>query len=430
MTDKYTRVNSTEGATVEGDTEYYLNYGRDISRGVNSTFVYSNYFDIRPKNKAYMLHWQYAEAGDRRNSWFIPIDELNKTNGDLTLIRLFNFARYTEPVTDAFYNATELYETDVYDGSQRYKAYFPYVTVMGCVTQHQLCTGRPRVCSDPSGILPVRTSVVKDLRQRAIAQHMWRAMHETTLTFLLSNLGTDALQAQSGLIGEQRLEHIGLPDNQWQTEVKGWVQHAVVNMQRLLQIYVSGYDSSVDLTTLVRPNETLGALFDVCAAQKIRVANTYSFSVFGLFFTLAMGLVIVLTNLSLTSCVGYVQKRTRKGLNAREAWKLGNALQVQRMAYENMGLGKWNSLHALVPTTSKGEKFKQPTRQLRDSAFGSEIGLVTMSPRWFGPADGPTYTPLTPSPYDGGLKGASMFGTPGLYSQEGDYFSGAERKVL
>lgn len=64
--------------------------------------------------------WTRGKAFDKAGSSFLPINGLNRTDGDVTLVLLFNFAGYAEPVEDPWYKADD--ETGYVSGATRYKS--------------------------------------------------------------------------------------------------------------------------------------------------------------------------------------------------------------------------------------------------------------------------------------------------------------------
>jgi hypothetical protein len=75
---------------------------------------------------------------------------------------------------------------------------------------------------------------------------------------------------------------------------------------------------------------------------------------------------LVLLNLCLSTVVSWFRRFSGKGVHRREHWRLDHSLQVQRMAYEIAGIGRWKGKHSLVPVTGKGERFDKPTRAVAD----------------------------------------------------------------
>jgi hypothetical protein len=234
---------------------------------------------------------------------------------------------------------------------------------MGCVEQHQFCK-QPNNCSSLVGLEELGNWEIDTDRNKAqlsVARHMFYSIKYSSLTYMLLAVGTNLLQASSGTAGEQRTDHIGLPSDQWKQEILHWGQHSVTNMQRALQSYVKG-PAAVDAAYLRKPDADLLRDFDPCSSQIVRDPNHYSINVFGLYFTIGVGLLIILLNCSLSTIVGKIQRRSGSASYRNEQYELDNAFQVQRLAYENLGLGRWSSLHDLVPVTQNGERFGQPVR--------------------------------------------------------------------
>ncbi|KEF59402.1 uncharacterized protein A1O9_04246 [Exophiala aquamarina CBS 119918] len=343
---------SGDAVSNDTDTQYYLNFGRYYSRQNNATFSFRRSELLYP-SRAY-------RALDSVGSSFRPIDGLNRTDGDVTLVLLFNFAGYAEPVEDPWFLADD--KTEYVSGATRYTSPST-ISVMGCVEQHEFCL-RPGNCSGLVGLEELGNYQIDTDRSKAqlsVARHMFNAIQYSTLTYTLAAVGTDLLKASSGMAGEQRTDHIGLPKDQWKQEILYWGQHSVTNLQRALQSYVKG-PAPADSPYLAKPDEDLLKDFDPCAAQVIRDPNHYSINVFGLYFTLGLGLFVIVLNCSLPAIVSKLQSWSRTTSYRHQQYELDNAFQVQRLAYENLGLGRWTSLEKLVPVTQKGEKFGQPVR--------------------------------------------------------------------
>lgn len=90
--------------------------------------------------------------------------------------------------------------------------------------------------------------------------------------------------------------------------------------------------------------------------QKIRNAEYFNFSVFGLAFTLALGSLIIILSYALEPILGCVQRRRSWDTYARLEWITNETMQLQRLAHEEVGLVKWEGCAENVPVTEKGEK--------------------------------------------------------------------------
>ena len=333
--------------------------------------------------------------GDQYDSGFIPIRELNRTDADVTLIFLTNFAIYPEEVTDPFFNATNQTRPG------EFMADSP-IAVMGCTEEHQLCDPVTKICSPFTGVGVLGNMHQFSGEQLVIAQHIFQAIEDNELYQMVYFLGDAALQANFHLYsGSNSQNSGGLPDDQWITEVFAWHSYTMAHMQKTMYDLAAG-PSDPTFNTYVTPQSSSDkGTFDVCANQKVRDSHYYSFSILGLAVTLLGGSLIVLLNLCLSTCVGWYQRATGQGIHRYEHWNLDHSLQVQRMAYENAGMGRWKGNHSLVPVTGLGERFDKPTRRGGD-------GASTTSPLF---SPNTAYSPYTP------------------VSQEGDSFFKAEHGV-
>ena len=321
---------------------------------------------------------------DWNASNFAPISQLNRSDADVTLVFLTNFANYPQPVTDAFFNATVPVD-GAFGSSTTYTA-GEAIAVMGCTEQHQLCDPVTSTCSSFTGITPLGDLKQFTGEQLAIVQHLFNAIAGNALNNMVFTLGDAALQADLRLDGAQSIFSGTLPDGQWITEVLGWHSYMMAHMQKIMYDLAAGPTDPSFNQYVMKPSAKNQAIFDVCANQKIRDSHFYSFSVLGLVITLLVGGSIVLLNLCLSTVVGWFQRFSGKGVHRREYWRLDHSLQVQRMAYENAGIGRWKGKHSLVPVTGKGERFEKPTKAVAD-------GTTALSPL-FTPNTG--YSPYTP----------------------------------
>ena len=284
------------------------------------------------------------------------------TNADVNVIMLLNCAEYTDPVFDSWYYAqTPLEGSSTHTDNTRFYA-DPPASIMGCVQQYQVCSLEPRSCSPLIGLSQLKEHVVaaEGSASDAIWTYFMRAVSNSGLDYMVGTLGSTVLQAEANVSYAQQLFSAPLPELQWQTEVLGWVQFTLSNIQRLLYQFVNG-PSDPSLSSAIVPPPYRDT-FDVCQAQKIRNSNYYSFSVVWLAFTLLFGLLTILLNLCLSSVVGWFQRRTRKGAYKYQQWTEDYVLQIQRLAYQNLGIGNWHGHEDTVPTTGAGEIVGRPVR--------------------------------------------------------------------
>lgn len=99
----------------------------------------------------------------------------------------------------------------------------------------------------------------------------------------------------------------------------------------------------------------------ICNNQKVRSASgTISFSVLGVAIILILGAILILTNLLLDTILGFVRRKLHWKDHKSLQWALDEKLQLQRLAYEEAGQGRWSGGASGVPVTIKGDVFGVP----------------------------------------------------------------------
>ncbi|KAF9641034.1 hypothetical protein BFW01_g12840 [Lasiodiplodia theobromae] len=317
-------------------------------------------YTIRQSN-AFVLNGSYASYTD-----FLPIPALRKMDADLHLMYLSsNMIGYSEEVDDPWFSAHV----------DKMKWYNPVnspdappdtlytqdepVSVLACYVSEQYCN--PNLpeetrCS-PVGGISESAFLADGLWQNAKHQRMFRwfasiiTASGVTLDVVPGLLGDAALTARHGL----QLGHSGpLPGNQWQLEVEHWHRTSLVATQAIIADTAKGISDMHLEPWLVRPNNTEEK--HLCNSQKIRNAEYFNFSVFGLAFTIALGSLIIVLSYTLEPTLGWVQRRRSWDTYARLEWVTNETLQLQRLAHEELGSVKWEGCAENVPVTRKGEK--------------------------------------------------------------------------
>lgn len=303
---------------------------------------------------------------------------------------LLNCAEYTDPVSDPwFYARTPLEDSSTRTDNTRYYA-DPPASIMACVVQHQVCSVEPPSCSPLMGLSQLKQYdlAAGGSATDAVWTYFMRAVSNSGIDYMVGTLGSAVLQAEANVSYAQQLFSAPLPDLQWRTEVVGWVQFTLANIQRLLYQFANGpADPSLSSVVIKPPHR---AALDVCHAQKVKDANYYCFSVVGLAFTLAVGLFIVLINLCLSRIVGWVQRWTGKGSYKYRQWAEDDVLQILRLAYQNLGVGNWHGQGDAVPTTNAEEIVGRPirSRTASTSVGGFKDYVASVTTDFVGTGDG------------------------------------------
>jgi hypothetical protein len=115
----------------------------------------------------------------------------------------------------------------------------------------------------------------------------------------------------------------------------------------------------------------------MCRNQMVRdIGQHQSFSLLGLALIIALGGVIIVLGMVTDTLVGWLQIG-RKTEYRRRQWILEENLQLQRAAYEGIGVGNWEKGLTVIPTTT-GVSMPLPpssdvlfTGNARESVVGS-----------------------------------------------------------
>ncbi|KAI0458885.1 hypothetical protein F5B21DRAFT_527707 [Xylaria acuta] len=298
-------------------------------------------------------------------SSFMPIDFLSRDDADLHVILLKgNGVLFLAPTSDEWYRVATTPSNIVENlgnDSRTYPRYLPSepASALGCTDQHQFCNSALKETTGCGPLASLRdairgaapffntsytdfvtgtksgTAETSDLARFVYMTSRFFGL-DKTITGIVAHLGSSALLSQRTLIqGDQG----PLPSNQWQLDAS-FVDTAY------------GPTDSTILQSWV--NFTSPALKELCNSQIIQSTAYGSFSLFGLFFTLVVGLLIVLISYLLEPISEYLCKR---GYNqyAHLEWVANGTLQLQRLAHEELGSGVWSGCVGDIPTGKEDE---------------------------------------------------------------------------
>ena len=304
----------------------------------------------------------------RDSPWgFSPIKQLNKTQADVSLFFLTSLPYYLEPVDDPWFSAhinnTFTSDPPTAVSGLPYYTSDHYTSVLGCTEQHRFCNPADpssSSCTPLAGIVQVNNSLGSlgfNSFQKATAHRMFETMGQNTLPKVARALGPTNMVAASSLSG---IVSLPLPKDQWALEVFNWADVMMATFQRKVIEFATGPSNPELAKYLNRPNTVEEQ--QMCYNQKVPAPPGYTcFSVVGLSIILSVSCLIILVNCTIESIVYAIQKWRNKGLYRHMAWVLDGTLQLQRMAYESSGLGRWAKCDSEVPITPLGETFPLTT---------------------------------------------------------------------
>lgn len=225
---------------------------------------------------------------------------------------------------------------------------------LGCSYQLQLC-----FASLPSSKNCTPLSSTMDLMDELLALGADQAIFQRQkwLIGAASNLEPSVVnivrtQAEAMLGSRQRMEDGKqelVPPDQWQQDVLRWYDTSQVGIQQSLLVTTAG--DLPDAPSLIRGPEN-DEERKLCSSMKIVSANHVSFSVFGIAFIAAFGVITLIVSWVLEPVTYWVRERLlHRGKYARLEWYSHGFLQLQRLGQEELGMGgSWMRCDETVPT--------------------------------------------------------------------------------
>ena len=343
-----------------GDTFDFYYYGPYYNHGnpVNFTYYYNEHASTT--GYGYELTSLSYDDGLDFNVW-TPIDELMRHDGDVTVMFLAaNSLLYLDEVLDPWFQATASENTILQNGvGDTYYSSDYYTSPLGCVDQFQFCNP---ITTDCTNLTSYYHAVYESWNlnmtptQLVTIARMSLDLGFETMDGAVGGRGPNALRAQESISG---IYSGPLPRNQWVVEVESWFQTGLAKLQQYTVQYAAGVPNAGPGFVVQRPNDTV--THNLCRNQKVSATghDATSFSTLGIGIIIAVGGLLVLVNLSLDTIVGYLQSHGGRRTYQRDQWLYDDKLQLQRLAYEAVGLGTWTEgSGGKVPTTIHGETFK------------------------------------------------------------------------
>ena len=310
----------------------------------------------------------YRGEPESADSTWLPIPALRRDDADVTILFLAqNIVTYTAPVLDPWFHATFTVQPshlnaenstypvqpslDVGEDDTMYRAN-SVTNVLACADRHQFCSPARQTCTPLTSVS--RLGAAADALdpsdvQRDTAQSLLDAARWASTYHSVHSRGAAALRAADSLRGAD-FTQVGLPPDQWTREAAAWFAVALARLQQRMLDRAAG-PRYVHAGLRLAP-----APRSVCARQKVRSTGSYvSFSVFGVAVILVLGSLVVVAGLGLDAAVGFGMRRLGWKDHKRLQWAVDEKLQLQRLAYEGAGQGRWRGGAEAVPVTVKND---------------------------------------------------------------------------
>ena len=268
---------------------------------------------------------------------------------------------YQAPVNDPFYLAT-LPAPNITVAGKVFEYYKSnrFVNVLGCTDQHQFCNPTTGNCTELTASTPVFKAISTiglDDVQVTTALSLGLNTGFLSTYFSVNSRAANALRSSETVYDGFQ---IALPDEQWITEVSSWFAVSLAKLQQKTVQYATGPLYVPDDSELVRPSNKWQK--DMCKNQIIRSqGGTTSFSVLGVCGILILGGILILTSLVMEPLVGFIRRSFHWKEHKSLQWTLDEKLQLQRLAYEEAGQGRWSGCAGSVPVTEKNDRIGVPS---------------------------------------------------------------------
>ncbi|KAK3317247.1 hypothetical protein B0T19DRAFT_488545 [Cercophora scortea] len=357
--------------TYEADT-LEVQYGRNKDNlqrndGINYIIVPEQSFTING-------------TADFDESDFMPIDALTRSDGDVYLVFLVgNGVQFMNPSQDDWYRATAPGTTvtnkDLNTSSTSFQP-VEAASPLGCVEQFQFCNAAlpPESRCGPlaslrdasAGAAPLFGNLtpesfrnnVNDTSDNMEATRYLQFMATLIITVgspseYLVNLKAKALMSQETMASGWQMP---IPDNQWKLDVTYWMSIWLAALQSSFVDVAVGTADPVLKKTLLGPRDPYQR--EMCNNQKIQTSGYTSFSLFGLYFVLVGGLVVIITSYVLEPVLHFVERRRMNNHYKHMEWIANETLHLQNLGFQGLGRGTWSRYTDDVPITEQAVVFE------------------------------------------------------------------------
>ena len=296
---------------------------------------------------------------------FTPISALAIPDSALNLIFASFYGWYTEPSDDLWLSAHKNLTATISgsNGNEYTQHGFGLdstISVLGCVEQYQFCNSNTKFPSSTPfrAAGQMSTSDLENINlntyQTALATSLMWATKITSVNFLIQFLPSPLLAESLA----QDTTSMPLAPNQWILEAQNWFTIGLSTMQHLLVDYITGpapqYQQYVDKAS----NQNNTAIQWLCKNQIIERDDYTNFSTLAISLVFALGGIVIIVSASLETVVGLIRLRWRTGRWRQRAWWAEGTLQLQRRAFEGMGIKGWEvGEWSRVPLAPEGREF-------------------------------------------------------------------------
>ncbi|KAK7999498.1 hypothetical protein PG990_012098 [Apiospora arundinis] len=356
----------------------------------NRNFTTYNYGSPRLDNHTYMVpdlatqygKWPSGEVQNADNfllstrgyektpssiSPWIPRPASPEYQGDMTLYFLSgNGVWFMSPTEDDWYRATVPDSTftrgNLTGVRQRYRP-DEAASPLGCVEQYQWCRDPAQgQCGELAGEVdalysagPLFGLTDKDLdldrptsRSKSGSLLIWTylMLGSRSLGVFIDSLSSSSLASVISLSQGNILQ---IEKNQWQLDVTKWWHIMLAGFQAKVVNTAQGSANAPFQPSTYKPEDELE--WNLCRNQKIRSTQYANFSVLGLVITYTIGALIIMISFGVEPVLNRLQKRGWYSKYAYLEWQGETAIQLHRVAQDQLGHGEWSHCDDRIPIT-------------------------------------------------------------------------------
>ena len=353
-------------------------YGASATNARNATYSLTRQYlecDQRAITPPYSLNAEFALPGGNTSAGtatFDPVKELQSSDADTSLAMLSFIGSYSGPVSDPWFSATQtVNDTNAFCLQEEKTLYIRDrpLTTMGCIQQWQICntdTVKDSQCTPLQALSQAQASVANiDLspNQMATVTRIMKAATGASFYYVINALSqstSSPLKARnliSNTIG------LPLPNDQWQTETKYWVEILLAYLQQTSLDFGTGqFSVSTDYINVTRragSDPVQDAAHWLCQNQIIHSHSHRNFNFFALLLTVVLCAIIIILGLSIEDFIGYIRQRSLRysGVNGKQdMWIANSDLDMLKTIDELKNGGHWTRSKNGIPLGPAGHR--------------------------------------------------------------------------
>ncbi|KAI0813772.1 hypothetical protein GGR55DRAFT_545264 [Xylaria sp. FL0064] len=314
---------------------------------------------------------------------FNPQKGLRRPDADVFLIFLSgNGVQTPSPSNDSWYRSNVPSVHQITQGARdgAASAYRPEEagSPLGCASQVQVCkgpTGGNNSCTTLGSMTDAWTGagalfglketnlskyqsfdplIAEYADNEDASRYLWLAgiynNYPNAVTQPILKLGYQSLDSYKNYFSGVQAE---LADDQWKLDVTSWWNISMALQQA--SFVDSAFGPTYPGIYQLKQNATNTGQKSICQNQKILSTRYTSVSLFGLYFTYIVGILIIFISFILEPILSYVQKRWKYREYENLEWVSNGTLNLQRLVYDESGQGTWSNCNESIPVTEKGE---------------------------------------------------------------------------